>query len=188
MCFLATCSWVCYQYPGYRGYQYILECDHHGGGYKHYREWGSHAQTFQVQSLRRVQQWGQLAQLPSSLPHLLLLFLLHHHHHVFLRSTPSFRFQQAQHRLNVWCILQTFTVLSSFCMPSIWKKRVRGRTQADCFCERHSGVTQALLLIAVMMQSVHKRSIKGTLMETTHCESLFDACSAVSSFVKWPKL
>ena len=22
-------SWVCYQYPGYRGYQYILECDHH---------------------------------------------------------------------------------------------------------------------------------------------------------------
>ncbi|XP_051520992.1 crystallin, beta A1a isoform X1 [Myxocyprinus asiaticus] len=49
-------AWVCYQYPGYRGYQYILECDHHGGEYKHYREWGSHAQTFQVQSLRRVQQ------------------------------------------------------------------------------------------------------------------------------------
>ncbi|KTF93459.1 hypothetical protein cypCar_00021233, partial [Cyprinus carpio] len=48
--------WVCYQYPGYRGYQYIMECDHHGGEFKHYREWGSHAQTFQVQSLRRVQQ------------------------------------------------------------------------------------------------------------------------------------
>ncbi|KAF7700208.1 hypothetical protein HF521_003166 [Silurus meridionalis] len=49
-------AWVCYQYPGYRGYQYILESDRHGGEYKHYREWGSHAQTFQIQSLRRVQQ------------------------------------------------------------------------------------------------------------------------------------
>ncbi|XP_017346938.3 crystallin, beta A1a isoform X1 [Ictalurus punctatus] len=49
-------AWVCYQYPGFRGYQYILECDRHGGEYKHYREWGSHAHTFQVQSLRRVQQ------------------------------------------------------------------------------------------------------------------------------------
>ncbi|KAB0402499.1 hypothetical protein E2I00_008163, partial [Balaenoptera physalus] len=49
-------SWVCYQYPGYRGYQYILECDHHGGDYKHWREWGSHAQTSQIQSIRRIQQ------------------------------------------------------------------------------------------------------------------------------------
>jgi hypothetical protein len=49
-------SWVCYQFPGYRGYQYIMECDRHGGEYKHYREWGSHAQTFQLQSLRRIQQ------------------------------------------------------------------------------------------------------------------------------------
>ncbi|KAF7244227.1 Beta-crystallin A3 [Varanus komodoensis] len=49
-------AWVCYQYPGYRGYQYILESDHHAGDYKHWREWGSHAQTFQVQSVRRVQQ------------------------------------------------------------------------------------------------------------------------------------
>ncbi|XP_019366857.1 PREDICTED: beta-crystallin A3 isoform X2 [Gavialis gangeticus] len=49
-------AWVCYQYPGYRGYQYILESDHHGGDYKHWREWGSHAQTFQIQSLRRIQQ------------------------------------------------------------------------------------------------------------------------------------
>uniref|UniRef100_A0A3B3XXZ2 Beta/gamma crystallin 'Greek key' domain-containing protein n=1 Tax=Poecilia mexicana TaxID=48701 RepID=A0A3B3XXZ2_9TELE len=40
----------------YRGYQYIMECDRHGGEYKHYREWGSHAQSFQVQSLRRIQQ------------------------------------------------------------------------------------------------------------------------------------
>ncbi|XP_039109960.1 beta-crystallin A3 [Hyaena hyaena] len=49
-------AWVCYQYPGYRGYQYILECDHHGGDYKHWREWGSHAQTSQIQSIRRIQQ------------------------------------------------------------------------------------------------------------------------------------
>nr|XP_056721090.1 beta-crystallin A3 [Euleptes europaea] len=49
-------AWVCYQYPGYRGYQYILESDHHGGDYKHWREWGSHAQTFQIQSIRRIQQ------------------------------------------------------------------------------------------------------------------------------------
>nr|XP_035156782.1 beta-crystallin A3 isoform X1 [Callithrix jacchus] len=49
-------AWVCYQYPGYRGYQYILECDHHGGDYKHWKEWGSHAQTSQIQSIRRIQQ------------------------------------------------------------------------------------------------------------------------------------
>ncbi|KAM6110682.1 beta-crystallin A3 [Pterocles gutturalis] len=49
-------AWVGYQYPGYRGYQYVLESDHHGGDYKHWREWGSHAQTSQIQSIRRVQQ------------------------------------------------------------------------------------------------------------------------------------
>ncbi|XP_066545193.1 beta-crystallin A4 [Amia ocellicauda] len=49
-------AWVCYQYPGYRGYQYIVECDRHCGEYKHWREWGSHAQTFQIQSIRRIQQ------------------------------------------------------------------------------------------------------------------------------------
>ncbi|MBN3306824.1 CRBA4 protein, partial [Amia calva] len=48
-------AWVCYQYPGYRGYQYIVECDRHCGEYKHWREWGSHAQTFQIQSIRRIQ-------------------------------------------------------------------------------------------------------------------------------------
>lgn len=53
---LSCCSWVCSQYPGYRGFQYVLECDHHSGDYKHFREWGSHAQTFQVQSVRRIQQ------------------------------------------------------------------------------------------------------------------------------------
>ncbi|XP_027718152.1 beta-crystallin A4 [Vombatus ursinus] len=49
-------AWVCSQFPGYRGYQYVLECDHHSGDYKHFREWGSHAQTFQIQSIRRIQQ------------------------------------------------------------------------------------------------------------------------------------
>ncbi|NXA35395.1 CRBA1 protein, partial [Eudromia elegans] len=49
-------AWACYQYPGYRGYQYVLEADHHGGDYKHWREWGSHAQTCQIQSIRRIQQ------------------------------------------------------------------------------------------------------------------------------------
>lgn len=48
--------WVCSQYPGYRGFQYLLESDSPAGEYKHVREWGSHAQTGQVQSIRRVQQ------------------------------------------------------------------------------------------------------------------------------------
>lgn len=53
----AFCSrWVCSQYPGYRGFQYLLESDSSAGEYKHVREWGSHAQTGQVQSIRRVQQ------------------------------------------------------------------------------------------------------------------------------------
>ncbi|XP_014162653.2 beta-crystallin A4 [Geospiza fortis] len=49
-------QWVCSQYPGYRGFQYLLESDSPAGEYKHVREWGSHAQTGQVQSIRRVQQ------------------------------------------------------------------------------------------------------------------------------------
>ncbi|OBS75124.1 hypothetical protein A6R68_14324 [Neotoma lepida] len=49
-------AWVCSQFPGYRGFQYVLESDHHSGDYKHFREWGSHAHTFQVQSVRRIQQ------------------------------------------------------------------------------------------------------------------------------------
>lgn len=48
-------SFVCYQYPGYRGHQYIMECDCRGGEYKCYREFGSHAQTPQIQSIRRIQ-------------------------------------------------------------------------------------------------------------------------------------
>lgn len=53
---LLCCRWVCSQYPGYRGFQYLLESDSRAGEYKHVREWGSHAQTGQVQSIRRVQQ------------------------------------------------------------------------------------------------------------------------------------
>lgn len=54
---LSVCRrWVCSQYPGYRGFQYLLESDSPAGEYKHVREWGSHAQTGQVQSIRRVQQ------------------------------------------------------------------------------------------------------------------------------------
>uniref|UniRef100_A0A4X1SGS8 Beta-crystallin A4 n=1 Tax=Sus scrofa TaxID=9823 RepID=A0A4X1SGS8_PIG len=30
-------AWVCSQFPGYRGFQYVLE----SGDYKHFREWGS---------------------------------------------------------------------------------------------------------------------------------------------------
>ncbi|XP_069767172.1 crystallin, beta B1, like 3 isoform X3 [Narcine bancroftii] len=45
--------WVGYEYPGYRGYQYVLEC----GPYKHWNEWGSKQPL--IQSIRRVkdQQW-----------------------------------------------------------------------------------------------------------------------------------
>ncbi|EPQ09888.1 Beta-crystallin A4 [Myotis brandtii] len=42
-------AWVCCQFPGSRGFQYVLECDHHSGDYKRFREWGPHAQTSQVQ-------------------------------------------------------------------------------------------------------------------------------------------
>uniref|UniRef100_A0A3B5AIH7 Beta-crystallin A1-like n=1 Tax=Stegastes partitus TaxID=144197 RepID=A0A3B5AIH7_9TELE len=48
-------AFVCYQFPGYRGHQYIMECDCHGGEFKCYREFGSHAQTPQIQSIRRIQ-------------------------------------------------------------------------------------------------------------------------------------
>ncbi|KAK5868570.1 hypothetical protein PBY51_009570 [Eleginops maclovinus] len=41
-------TWVGYQYPGYRGYQYVFEM----GPMKHWNEWG--AQQPQIQSIRRV--------------------------------------------------------------------------------------------------------------------------------------
>uniref|UniRef100_A0A8D2LVP7 Beta-crystallin A4 n=2 Tax=Varanus komodoensis TaxID=61221 RepID=A0A8D2LVP7_VARKO len=48
-------AWVCSQFPGFRGFQYIVESDRHGGAYTHVRELGSHARSCQVQSIRRIQ-------------------------------------------------------------------------------------------------------------------------------------
>ncbi|XP_072900711.1 beta-crystallin A2-like [Hemitrygon akajei] len=48
-------AWVGYQYPGYRGYQYIFERDRHSGEYKNYTEYSTQAHTNQLQSIRRVQ-------------------------------------------------------------------------------------------------------------------------------------
>uniref|UniRef100_A0A3Q3W9A5 Beta-crystallin A4 n=1 Tax=Mola mola TaxID=94237 RepID=A0A3Q3W9A5_MOLML len=55
-CLRLSRQFVCYQYPGYRGYQYIMECDRHCGEFKHFKEFGSHCQTPQIQSIRRIQQ------------------------------------------------------------------------------------------------------------------------------------
>uniref|UniRef100_A0A8C1TGA5 Crystallin, beta A1, like 2 n=1 Tax=Cyprinus carpio TaxID=7962 RepID=A0A8C1TGA5_CYPCA len=49
-------AFVCYEYPGYRGQQYVMESDRHSGDYQHWRDWGSHCQTPQIQSIRRIQQ------------------------------------------------------------------------------------------------------------------------------------
>ncbi|XP_018598673.1 beta-crystallin A2-like [Scleropages formosus] len=48
-------AWVAYQFPGYRGYQYILERDRHEGEYRNYTEYSTQAHSNQVQSIRRVQ-------------------------------------------------------------------------------------------------------------------------------------
>ncbi|KAF6361304.1 crystallin beta A2 [Rhinolophus ferrumequinum] len=49
-------AWVAYQYPGYWGYQYLLEQDWHGGELRTYSKFGSQAPSGQLQSIRRVQQ------------------------------------------------------------------------------------------------------------------------------------
>ncbi|XP_038606389.1 beta-crystallin A2 [Tachyglossus aculeatus] len=49
-------AWVAYQYPGYRGFQYILEKARHGGEFRKYSELGTQASTGQIQSIRRIQQ------------------------------------------------------------------------------------------------------------------------------------
>uniref|UniRef100_A0A8C1CLB1 Beta-crystallin A2 n=1 Tax=Cyprinus carpio carpio TaxID=630221 RepID=A0A8C1CLB1_CYPCA len=49
-------AWVGYQFPGYRGYQYIFERDRHQGEYRCYNEYGTQAHTNQIQSMRRIQQ------------------------------------------------------------------------------------------------------------------------------------
>lgn len=41
-------SWVGYQYPGYRGYQYLFEC----GDYRHYNDFCAFQP--QIQSMRRI--------------------------------------------------------------------------------------------------------------------------------------
>ncbi|XP_064424052.1 beta-crystallin B1 isoform X2 [Latimeria chalumnae] len=48
-------TWVGYQYPGYRGYQYLFEC----GDYRHWNEWCAFQP--QMQSMRRIRdmQWHQ---------------------------------------------------------------------------------------------------------------------------------
>ncbi|XP_069089070.1 beta-crystallin B1-like [Pleurodeles waltl] len=48
-------SWVGYQYPGYRGYQYLFQ----NGEYRHWNEWK--ARNPQIQSVRRIRdmQWHQ---------------------------------------------------------------------------------------------------------------------------------
>ncbi|KFR04475.1 Beta-crystallin A2, partial [Opisthocomus hoazin] len=51
----SACRWVAYQYPGYRGYQYVLERDRQNGEFKKYNEYSSQAHTNQIQSIRRVQ-------------------------------------------------------------------------------------------------------------------------------------
>ncbi|NXA57627.1 CRBA2 protein, partial [Nothocercus julius] len=48
-------AWVAYQYPGYRGYQYVLERDRQNGEFKKYNEYSSQAHTNQIQSIRRIQ-------------------------------------------------------------------------------------------------------------------------------------
>ena len=48
-------AWVAYQYPGYRGYQYVLERDRHSGEFRTYSDFGTQAHTGQLQSIRRVQ-------------------------------------------------------------------------------------------------------------------------------------
>uniref|UniRef100_A0A4W6EI14 Beta/gamma crystallin 'Greek key' domain-containing protein n=1 Tax=Lates calcarifer TaxID=8187 RepID=A0A4W6EI14_LATCA len=51
---VAPCTFVCYEYPGYRGQQYIMECERHSGDYQCWKNWGSHCQTPKIQSIRRI--------------------------------------------------------------------------------------------------------------------------------------
>lgn len=54
-------SWVGYQYPGYRGYQYLFET----GDFRHWNEWCAFQP--QLQSIRRVRdmQWEQRGARPG---------------------------------------------------------------------------------------------------------------------------
>ncbi|XP_048412271.1 beta-crystallin B1 isoform X2 [Stegostoma tigrinum] len=57
-------TWVGYQYPGYRGYQYLFEV----GDYRHWNDWC--AQQPQMQSIRRLRdvQWHQKGSFQLSTP------------------------------------------------------------------------------------------------------------------------
>uniref|UniRef100_A0A671LX54 Beta-crystallin A2 n=1 Tax=Sinocyclocheilus anshuiensis TaxID=1608454 RepID=A0A671LX54_9TELE len=48
-------AWVGYQFPGYRGYQYIYERDRRQGEYRKYNDFGTQAHSNQIQSIRRIQ-------------------------------------------------------------------------------------------------------------------------------------
>lgn len=54
-CVCFSRSWVGYQYPGYRGYQYLFET----GDFRHWNEWSAFQP--QIQSIRRIRdmQWDQ---------------------------------------------------------------------------------------------------------------------------------
>ncbi|TSV81509.1 Beta-crystallin A3-2 [Bagarius yarrelli] len=71
--FMGRCSEVCDDYPSLQamgwcgmevgsmhvhcgaGRQYIMECERNSGDYQHWKNWGSHSQTPQIQSIRRIQ-------------------------------------------------------------------------------------------------------------------------------------
>ncbi|XP_006534817.1 beta-crystallin B1 isoform X1 [Mus musculus] len=48
-------TWVGYQYPGYRGYQYLLE----PGDFRHWNEWGAFQPQMQAVRRLRDRQWHQ---------------------------------------------------------------------------------------------------------------------------------
>ena len=53
-------SWVGYQYPGYRGYQYLLE----PGDYRHWNEWGAFQPQMQAVRRLRDRQWHHKGSFP----------------------------------------------------------------------------------------------------------------------------
>nr|XP_023502697.1 beta-crystallin B1 isoform X2 [Equus caballus] len=53
-------TWVGYQYPGYRGYQYLLE----PGDYRHWNEWGAFQPQMQAVRRLRDRQWHHKGSFP----------------------------------------------------------------------------------------------------------------------------
>ncbi|KAM9194130.1 beta-crystallin B1 [Dugong dugon] len=54
-------TWVGYQYPGYRGYQYLLE----PGNFKHWNEWGAFQPQMQAVRRLRDRQWHLEGSFPA---------------------------------------------------------------------------------------------------------------------------